>query len=90
MENFEKDELWQEEPRLENPVQEQPLQETPAAQQPYHGAGTGRKESPFANSPYMMNHPQPEPTDYRQQYTYTPPVLPQKPKKEKKSGRKVW
>ena len=23
---------------------------------PYHGAGTGRKESPYANSPYEMHH----------------------------------
>ena len=90
MENFEKDEFWQEEPRLEDLAQEQPVQETPVTQQPYHGAGTGRKESPFANSPYMMNHPQPESADYRQQYTYVPPVPPQKPKKEKKSGRRVW
>ncbi|MGM9590274.1 MAG: S1C family serine protease [Faecousia sp.] len=57
-----------------NPQQE-PLQETPPQQeappqQPnpsaYHG--TGRKEFPYANSPYVMNH-QPEQTGYR----YQPP-----------------
>ena len=61
MENYEKDELWCEAPEQEVPEQEQPVYEEPAVQQPYHGAGAGRKESPFANSPYMMNHSQPEP-----------------------------
>ena len=28
--------------------------------QPYHGTGAGRKESPYANSPYMMPDPEPE------------------------------
>ena len=92
MENYEKDELWQEMPQQDQPVpqQEQPVQETPAYQQPYHGTGAGRKESPFADSPYMMNHTKPESSSYRYEEPYIPPVPPQKPKKEKKSGGKAW
>ena len=62
-----------------------PPQPSPSA---YHGAGTGRKESPYANSPYVME-PQP-----RQEYYYQPQTEPPvKPKKEKKPrkpmGKKV-
>ena len=64
-------------------------QETPIPQPPqtgaYHAAGTGRKESPYANSPYEMNRqPQPE-------YHYQPQTQPpQKPKKVKKAGTGTW
>ncbi|MBQ7801481.1 MAG: trypsin-like peptidase domain-containing protein [Oscillospiraceae bacterium] len=62
-------------------------------QQPYSGAGVGRKESPFADSPYVMNHAQPN-TGYQGGYQYnpyTPPVPPQEPPKaRKKRGGKVW
>lgn len=68
------------------PVQEQP--------QSYHNAGTGRKESPFADSPYVMKH-QPQQNanqNWNEQssysaYTNVPPV----PKKagSQKSGRKI-
>ena len=45
----------------------------------YHGVGTGRKESPYANSPYQRIE-QP-----REEYRYRPQTQPpQKPKKEKK------
>ena len=55
---------------------------------PYHGAGAGRKESPYANSPYEMHH---EP---RQEYRYhpqtEPPVKPKKVKKPRKPmGKKI-
>ncbi|MBR3949912.1 MAG: trypsin-like peptidase domain-containing protein [Oscillospiraceae bacterium] len=51
----------------------------PPQPQPYHGAGTGRKESPYADSPYVM---EPRP---RQEYYYQPQTEPPvKPKKEKK------
>ncbi|MBQ8834407.1 MAG: trypsin-like peptidase domain-containing protein [Oscillospiraceae bacterium] len=54
----------------------------------YRGAGEGRKESPYVNSPYVMNQPRQE------QYSYTPPQqeyqpqyeAPQKPKKAKKGN----
>lgn len=58
--------------------------------QPYSGAGVGRKESPFADSPYVMNHS--NQYHYSQPYgSQVPPVEPVKaPKKKKKSGGKVW
>ena len=55
----------------------------------YHGSGTGRKESPYANSPYVM-------PEFRQEqpYRYEPQVQPpRKPRKEKKPstgrGRRI-
>ena len=68
-----------------------PQPQQPVAPQPeygaYHGTGTGRKESPYANSPYVRQEPY-------QEYRYQPQTQPpQKPKKEKKprSERKpVW
>ena len=96
MNNYENEERWQEfaeqKPVFSEPVQ--PAPERDSYQQPYHGAGAGRKESPFANSPYVMNHPQPEPQPYHYEDTYIPPIPPEepprKPKKMKKSGGKVW
>ena len=92
------------EPVQQEPVQQTPVQQEPAYQQPreaaepnpqpqtYHGAGTGRKESPFANSPYVMQQERPAQNAY--QAAYVPPVPPQEPprkaKKEKKKGGKVW
>ena len=64
------------------------LQESaPAQPQPgtYHAAGTGRKESPYANSPYEMNRPQEPEYHYQPQYQ-----APKKPKKEKKARRPLW
>jgi len=52
----------------------------------YQGTGTGRRESPYANSPYVS---QAQP---RQEYTYQPqtqpPVKPQKEKKPRKPMKK--
>ncbi|MBQ2927176.1 MAG: trypsin-like peptidase domain-containing protein [Oscillospiraceae bacterium] len=69
----------------------QPESREPSAPQPepqptaYHGTGTGRKESPYADSPYVMN-PQP-----RQEYSYQPQTEPPvKPKKVKKPRKKLW
>ena len=51
---------------------------------PYHGTGTGRKESPYANSPYEMHHAS------RPEYQYQPQTEPPvKPKKEKKPRKPV-
>lgn len=59
-------------PGQEQPVQ--PPQPDAAPRQPhtsaYHGAGAGRKESPYANSPYVMNH---QPREDNREYTYQPP-----------------
>ena len=61
--------------RTEQP--EEPLQQTQ-----YRGTGAGRKESPFADSPYVMNYKTEEPR------YHVPPVEPPKPK-QKKTG-KAW
>ena len=86
------------EPVQQEPVQQTPVQQEPAYQQPreaaepnpqpqtYHGAGTGRKESPFANSPYVMQQERPA------QNAYQVPMflpfrrrnLPAKPKRRRK------
>ncbi len=66
MDTYDNNEMNQE------PVQPQAAPEAPSA--PYSGAGTGRKESPYANSPYMA-YEQP-------QQQYAPP----KSKKQHKSG----
>ena len=91
MENYD-NEYLQQEPMQNQPVQqepERPVYQNNPYQQTYHGAGAGRKESPFANSPYVMNQ-RPDYEQYRPQGSYVPPQEPpRKPKKEKKSG-KVW
>ena len=90
MEKFENEAIRQE-PVAHTPAAEQQRAyqpEPPVDPQPYHGVGTGRKESPFANSPYVVNQPQTESTPYS---TYVPPVppqdIPQKPKKKKRTGK---
>ena len=84
----------------EPPVQ--PPHEVPPQESAYHGAGAGRRESPYANSPYVMNH-QPRQDygseSYRQQpqaeqhYQYQPQYEPPRPQKVKKQhtglGKKV-
>ena len=72
MDNFEnQDFIPQQEPAESAP-------EPQAEQCEYRGSGSGRKESPFANSPYEMEH---EPSRYQPQYE-----APKKPKKKKKNG----
>ena len=67
----------------DTPEETQSVQEEPSVQEPitgsYHNYGTGRKESPYADSPYEMHHAP------RQEYRYQPQTQrPVKPKKEKK------
>ena len=76
---------------------ERPVQENESGQIPqpyqgnaYNGAGVGRKESPFADSPYIMNWE----NGSGGQQAYTQPVQPQEspryeemPPKKKKSGK---
>lgn len=51
----------------------------------YHGTGAGRKESPYASSPYEMQEPA------RQEYGYRPQTEPPvKAKKAKKSRKPIW
>lgn len=95
MDNFENEELRQETLNQENvnPEPEQPVYHSApnSYEQSYHGVGAGRKESPFANSPYVMNQPQANSNPYYTQSTYVPPVppqdIPKKPKKQKRSGK---
>ena len=54
----------------------------------YHAAGTGRKESPYANSPYEAYHAPRE--EYRYHPQTEPPVKTKKAKKPRKSaGKKI-
>ena len=82
------------------PVQPQP--EVPPQTSAYHGTGTGRKESPYANSPYVMNHqprqdysenpyrqpPQPE-ENWQYPPQYEPPRPPKLKKQRKGLGKKI-
>ena len=79
------------------PVQEAPPQYSCEPQpdpNAYRGTGTGRKESPYANSPYVMQHtPHQEEPHYQQQYQYQyqPQYeAPKHPKKEKKNRSGFW
>ena len=95
MDNFENEELRQETLNQEsvNPEPEQPVYHSApnSYEQSYHGVGAGRKESPFANSPYVMNQSQGNSNPYYTQSTYVPPVppqdIPRKPKKQKRFGK---
>ena len=102
MENLENNELHPEQ-FDESPRQPEPeVPQEPPVGQPYSNTGVGRKESPFADSPYVMNHQpepntcrQPEPNAYRCGSTYVPPIPPQqppvKPRKQKNPrAKKVW
>ena len=65
-------------------VFEEPVQQTVEPEMEpgvYRGRGTGRKESPFADSPYVMYH-KPEAPVFREPQ---PEMIPEKPRK-KKSG----
>ena len=62
--------------------QQEPQPVVPPQPSAYHGTGTGRKESPYANSPYVA-YQQP-----REEYHYQPQTEPPvKPKKEKKTRK---
>lgn len=60
-------------------VEQEASAEEPLQQTTYHNVGTGRKESPFADSPYVMDHQKTEPTP-----GYTMPSPEEKPKNKKK------
>ena len=54
----------------------------PVAEHRYSNAGVGRKESPYADSPYVMNH--------QTSYQYKKPEKVKKQKKERKPRGKFW
>jgi len=78
------------------PVREEaPLQPEPPRYVPpqnygtYHGTGTGRKESPYANSPYVRQEPRQD-YQYHYQPQTQPPQKPPKPQKERKNRKGFW
>jgi len=90
LDNYEK-EVFPQEPEQQEHTQQEPVQrmhQRDPYQQPYHGTGAGRKESPFANSPYEMNQPQAGYEPYRYQGGFVPPVPPQEPPRKEKKQRK--
>ena len=96
MEPFENNEFETEQqipqPEPEPVSPPQPRQEPVVPPQPqpsaYHGTGAGRKESPYANSPYV-SYQQPR-EEYHYQPQTEPPVKPKKEKKPRKPiGRKI-
>lgn len=85
----------QPEPQAQHPPQAEPQPQYRPQPESNGGVGAGRKESPFANSPYMTAGSGWQNTaGYQQQsYTYTRPAYtPPSPevKQEKKSGGKLW
>ena len=79
-----------EQPEMENqPVPQQPVpepipQQTEYTSQPVFEQPVveSRKESPFADSPYVMNH--------QPQFQYSAPQTPPESKPKKKRSGKVW
>ena len=59
MEKFETSDFSNENMETEQPAapEAEIRTETAAEETAYRGNGTGRKESPYANSPYVMQHP---------------------------------
>ena len=93
MENYENEELHQEHACTEPQTPEAPQQPEPRIEQPYNGADAGRRESPFADSPYVMNHQSNAGGEYQPRGGYIPPFSSQEPPRQKlkKQGRgKVW
>ena len=74
------------EAEIPQPIQPEPIPPQPEPA-PYHGTGTGRKESPYANSPYVMDHQPQQPPQYHYQPQTEPPRKPQKVKKPRKP---IW
>ena len=81
----------------QQPAPEPEVPQTPPVNQPYSGMGVGRKESPFADSPYVMKHQVQSNTNRKQEYVedcggipYNPPQPPVKPKKQRKKMGKGW
>lgn len=74
-------------PQAEAEAPVQPQDTSPADNVSYQGSRTERKESPYANSPYIMN-PQPQTDNNR--YQYQPqPEKPQKPR-QKRRKHSAW
>ena len=79
MENFENQNIPSENSEKIQPVSEVPYEAPKAEESTYRGMGTGRRESPYADSPYVVNRPadaqyryQPQPGNPRPEYHYQP------------------
>ena len=80
MESFENNEFEnQPEPLPEDPVEPQRNAANDGA---WHAAGTGRRESPYANAPYEMNH--------HARYGYDSAPTPPSQKPAKKPRKPIW
>ena len=80
MESFENSEFENEPEALpEDPVEPQ---RSPDHDGAWHAAGTGRRESPYANSPYEMNH--------QARYGYDSAPTPPAHKPAKKPRKPIW
>lgn len=92
MDNFDQTNFSEENEHIpENAAPAEPAANSePAPQNPYRGTGAGRKESPYADSPYVMQQPRQEEPRREQNYwdqpRYEAPQKPKKPKKQKKGG----
>lgn len=91
MENFENENVSSENTEYTPPVPEVPQEASRMEEGTYRGAGTGRRESPYADSPYVINRPaesqyrcQSQQTAQRPEYRYEPQHIP--PKKPRKKG----
>lgn len=86
MDTFENTQQQPDEGQLpQEPVQAEsfPRQEPAGVQgTPYRGSGSGRKESPFANSPYVMPHLEPQAWKDAPQYQAPQYQMPQEPYRE--------
>ncbi|MGM9660021.1 MAG: S1C family serine protease [Faecousia sp.] len=81
MESFESNEFTNE-PEFTSEEPEAPVPE-PERDTAYHASGTGRRESPYADSPYEMRHHSPE-------YHHSPKTPPEHPVKAKKPRKPIW
>ena len=97
MNEYENNEFTPEEDILESAPDQQEIPPRQPVTSAYHGVGAGRRESPYANSPYVMNH-QPhqenagysyEPPHQEPQYHYDAPKPPKVKKQHKELGKKI-
>ena len=71
-------------------IQPEPAEEAAAEPTAYRGMGTGRKESPFADSPYVMHRSPEEPAQPYIRLPRPEEEAPRRKKKEKKGiGRRI-
>ena len=85
MESFENSEFTSENNERESQTGAEPEASEPVTDGAYHATGAGRKESPYADSPYEMPH-----QAYEPRHDDTAPHSSPKPHKAKKARRPIW